>query len=457
MKLKQQIPQNIQAEKIVLASLIFQHSDSQKIIELLKKEHFYDSRNSYLYDTICRLLDLGMVVDLVLLYEQAKADDKENEISLSFLDSIGGDVPLRPLYHARLLYEKWVSRKLIETSQKIIERAYSESEDVFDLASTSAEEIQNVLEGITPAEEQNLYDRLEKVFLDVKDRMTKETDDSLQSTYFPTLNKWTGGIRMGDFIQISGKDKHGKTTLAYTLMLDLAINSKVPVGIFSLEMENEVLSWKAISLECEIDYQKLRNPKGLKNGMDNLTANELDKAALKAQRRFNRTRIYTCDKVLNERQIKAKMKKMIKEYGVKFFVVDYIGLIPTTGKFESREREIAYLSRFFKLACKDLGVSICVLSQQNREGKIAESKGLDRDCDFAFSIRKPSEDGITKLKIEGTDINIGEDDFIVTIDRSRHGYQGRQLLASYHGNKFHEGTTEYQVYNPEERQEQFAI
>ncbi len=458
MRKENKIPQNIEAEKIVLTALIFQHGESQKIIELLKKEYFHDKRNSYLFEVISRMLDAGMVVDHVMLHEQAKTDNKEDEISFDYLMEVDKEVPNKPFYHARLLYEKWVLRKLIETSQKIIDRAYEGSEDVFDLASASAEEINNVLNGIIPLEEQNLYDRLPKIFEDIKNRMTSEDGNSLQSSYFPTLNKWTGGIRAGDFIQISGKDKHGKTTVAYTLALDFAINQKIPVGVFSLEMENEVLSWKAISLECDIAYQKLRNPKGLKSSTENLTVDELDKVGLKAQRRFYKTKIYVCDKVLNERQIKAKMKKMIKEYGVKFFMVDYIGLIPTTGKFETREREIAYLSRFFKLACKELSVSICVLSQQNREGKIAESKGLDRDCDFAFSIRKAIEEGITKLKIEGTEIDIGENDFVLTVDRSRHGYQGRSTIVSYLGNKFREGTYEYKVYEePEDIQEEFLI
>jgi replicative DNA helicase len=131
---------------------------------------------------------------------------------------------------------------------------------------------------------------------------------------------------------------------------------------------------------------------------------------------------------------------LLKAYGVKFFVIDYIGLMPSSQKHDSREREIAYLSRFLKLTAQELGIIICALSQQNREGDIAESKALERDADFAFTIYKPSEDKIETMKMVvggiKQDIRINEDDHLVTLKRSRHGKQGRQFMCSFVDNTF---------------------
>jgi len=125
-------------------------------------------------------------------------------------------------------------------------------------------------------------------------------------------------------------------------------------------------------------------------------------------------------------------------YDVKFVVIDYIGLIPSTGKFDSREREIAHLSRFFKLLAKEMDIIILMISQQNREGGLAESMGLYRDCDFAFSIRKPYYEGAETIKIDKVSYPISETDFVIKYERNRHGVQSKQFTASYVGNIFRE-------------------
>ena len=185
-------------------------------------------------------------------------------------------------------------------------------------------------------------------------------------------------------------------------------------------MSQDVLDWKALSLELGVDYNKLRNPRGYNNAPETeLTEEELQHLAVDAGRKFVRSKIYTCDSVLNEMQIKAKMKKWMKDYGIKFFVIDYIGLIPSSQKHDSREREIAYLSRFFKLTAQEMQVIIVVLSQQNREGDIAESKALERDADFAFTIYKPFDDGIESIKMNFGDrrenIPLTDNDYIITL------------------------------------------
>ena len=435
------LPQNIEAEKAVIGALLEQHSETSHIMEFLKHEHFFNKKLGFVFSIVNRLLDANMQFDVIVVYEQIKPIENTMGVTLGYLDSLTGE-NINPLYHARIVYEKFVMRRLIESANEILEQAYNSDNDVFDLAASASESINNIVEGIVPDEETNLYDRLPGVFENIERRILSVSEESLQSHYFPTLNHWTGGIRENDYMQISGKDKHGKTTFAFSLALDFAIHQKIPVGIFSLEMENEVLAWKAISAECGIAYQRLRNPKNTYGGVAALSLSTLVDVKEESERIFRQAKIYTCDNILDERKIKSRMKKMVKDFGVKFFVVDYIGLIPTTGKFQTRELEIAYLSRFFKRATKELGVSVCVLSQQNRAGGIAESKGLDRDCDFAFSIQKPFEDGIKVIEMKVKDgkknINLTENDFVITITRSRHGVQGRQFIARYYDNKFRE-------------------
>ena len=142
----------------------------------------------------------------------------------------------------------------------------------------------------------------------------------------------TGGIRNSDFMCILGDYKQGKTTFAQQMALDFAMNEKLPVGFFSLEMDKESLYLKALSLRIGIDYQKLRSPK--ENG---LTPEEFQDFTIEAKEKFKDVNFYVCDKPLDKYQIKAKMKLWKRKFGIRFFVVDYVGLIPVNEKKERRD------------------------------------------------------------------------------------------------------------------------
>ena len=423
------LPSNIEAEKQLLGSILLDNENIGNVIELLKPECFYYAPNRIIYKAILDLYNENIVADTVSVFEKLKGTVNPADIAKCTQDISSA---ANAGYLARVVYEKYMRRELIKTAEEIIKGNEDESKDVFELLSEAQNKISVVTENISQSEK-NLFDRLDEIIGSLKSRLVSD-DDSLQSEYFPTLNKITNGFRKGNMISLSGKDKTGKSTFAYKLTLDFAVNSKIPVGIFSFEMSQEVLDWKALSLETGINYNKLRNPKGW-NEATRLSESEIDNLALQAGRKFYRTKIYTCDKVLNELQIKAKMKKWIKEYGVEFFVIDYIGLIPTAKKIETREREVSYLSRFFKTTTAELNTRTLILSQQNRAGELAESLGLERDPDFALTIQKPFEEGVRQIKLNSGDeqqiFDLTENDFLVTLKRSRHGKQGNQFLVGY--------------------------
>lgn len=423
--------QNIEAELNLLQLLVYDNDRISTVAELLKPEHFSKREHRIIFKAMLELFSNGMTADTVSLYEAVKEED----VDISFVAKLNETPASRQgKYLVQLIYEKHLQRILFKTATTLIEKVQDGTADTFELIAEAINQLQEVTGNISLSE-MNLYERLEQIISDIKSRKEKDIR-TLQSQYFPTFNKITNGLQYGNFICISGKEKNGKTTFAYKLSLDFAINSKIPIGVFSFEMSQDVLDWKALSLELGVDYNKLRNPRGYNNAPETeLTEEELQHLAVDAGRKFVRSKIYTCDSVLNEMQIKAKMKKWMKDYGIKFFVIDYIGLIPSSQKHDSREREIAYLSRFFKLTAQEMQVIIVVLSQQNREGDIAESKALERDADFAFTIYKPFDDGIESIKMNFGDrrenIPLTDNDYIITLKRSRHGKQGKQFLAGY--------------------------
>ncbi len=422
------IPYDYTSENYLIGNMLLENNCIDEVRSLIKPEHFYSEQNRLLCSKIYKMQDSDIKVDTISVYQFAK-----NEIDAATISKLTLDIPSSAniKYHSAIVYEKYLRRNLIEAINQIHKKTEDETSDIFELIADATKQLTESIEGI-PQKETTLYERLEDVLKDVQQRMSRKDKSCLVSTYFPSFNKYTGGIMPGEMISLQGKDKAGKSTFAYKLVLDFAINQQIPVGIFSYEMGERLLDWKAISLETGTEFQKLRNPQGYYlDETTKLTTNELDKTISTSLRRFRGTKIYTCDKILNEKQIKIRIKEWIKNYGVMFFLIDYIGLIPATGKHDSREREISYLSRFFKQTTQELSTNLLILSQQNRDGDIAESLGLQRDPDFAFSIQKPYDEDIQSIRINGNSFTMTEDDYLITLKRSRMSKQKKQFIVGY--------------------------
>jgi replicative DNA helicase len=266
--------------------------------------------------------------------------------------------------------------------------------------------------------------------------------NSLMSQKFPSINNLTGGLNEGNVLTISGAWKQGKTSFGLELILDYAFSQNVPIGIFSLEMNQKELYDKILSSKLKIPYEHLRNPK-------KLTGDEKQRLS-KASQKFNTSNIFLCAKSLNEIKIKTKTKEWIKKKGVKCILIDYIGLIETSKKFNMREQEVAYLSKFIKNLASELSISVILLAQLNREGEknpkssnLAESISIARDSDFVFTIFKPYELGTKEVRINKNLIPLSEDHFMVRLSNSRHSKQGREFLLEMREGELREVETKF--------------
>jgi replicative DNA helicase len=278
-------------------------------------------------------------------------------------------------------------------------------------------------------EDRTVWEDFQNTLDDIEERNAGKKSRGLMCRTFPSLNRFTGGIGESDLLGLLGDYKQGKSYLALQLALDAAIYDRIPVGIFSLEMDKQSVYHRAFSLRTGIDYQKLRNPQG-----SGLTPEEFQELKFKAERIFNETKIYIADKILDKNRIKAKMKLWKTKYGVKLFVIDYLNLVELNEKKERRDLEIAALSRFFKNTATELQVPIVVLSQVNDKGISAESKALMRDADFLISIRKPIEWGVNEIKVKGKVFTYNENHFEVKLENSRHGRNGYSFIAGFINN-----------------------
>ncbi len=449
----------INIEQQILGSILIDNESLDVIVQQIQPIHFFDNKNKLIYSTILKMYNAGLSIDSITLLDALKKDGKDQACGgVKYLSglSIGVISAANVIYHCRIVFEKWMLRELYLLSKSIAEQIESGKDDPFEIQSLAIEKFESLLRNIDNFDnDTSLADELDNVIENIERRYSGKDDNALKSRTFPSFNKMTGGIRESDFVCILGDYKQGKTTFAEQLALDFALNDNIPVGFFSLEMDKESLYLKAFSLRTGIDYQKLRSPK--ENG---LTAKEFQNFKEEAKKIFKNIRFYVCDKPLDKYQIKAKMKLWKRKFGIGCFVVDYISLIPVNERKERRDIEVSDLSRFFKLAAKELKTPILMLSQANNDGKTAESKGLSRDADFVISVKKPVECGIREIKLKGNkSFRPDENHFYITLDYSRHGRNKISFIAAFVNNKFVEldvrnGTNEpveYQNYYEKER------
>lgn len=398
-------------EKEFISNLIHSPKRISDVIEFLSPKHFEDERLGVIYKAMINLYADNKEFDIIIL-------SKESGVEQEFvIDLYKNDIPVKVIETARSIYEQFLEREY----DRIL--AKHEDGDIFDRIGSKGEKILSLLRDFERIQsDTNLYDDIDRIIENSKDCLiTKET---LKSFSFPTLNKiMNGGALLGNLITVSGREKDGKTSFGLRLIADYAF-LKFPVAIFSYEMGRDEVAWKLLSYEGNIHYDNFRNPK--ENPYYDWE--NLSKALRK---RFFNTKIYINDEIYNDIELRSKIKALKLKYNIKAVLVDYIGLIPCAKKHDTRELQVAAISRSLKQLAKELGLVIIILSQRNRGDDIAESLALQRDSDFAIALKYPHLYGETMINFREEQIYFKENEFFVRLTHSRHSIPAKYFKAFY--------------------------
>jgi replicative DNA helicase len=213
-------------------------------------------------------------------------------------------------------------------------------------------------------------------------------------TGFLDLDRMTGGMQGGQMIVLAARPSMGKTSLAMNIAESVALNTKLPVGVFSLEMTEDQLVMRSICSVARVNLRNVRDGALAERDFPKLTS---------AAGRISAAPIYIDDTGgLSIMQLRARARRMVQMYGIKLFVVDYIQLLNSTNKrAQNRQQEIGDISRGLKSLSKDLGVPVVVLAQLNRElekdknrkprlSDLRESGDIEQDADVVGLLYKPA-------------------------------------------------------------------
>ena len=391
-------PQAIDLERAVLGALMIDNESLSDTIDSLHPEYFYKREHQKIFEAIVKLFNNTQPVDILTVAEELK---KMGEIDfvggLSYISELTNNIASasNTEFHARIIAEKFIKRSLISISNNIINDAFNESVDIFDLLSSAEEKLFTVTEGTL----RKSYDKMSVLIKGALENIEilRNKEDTLSGipTGFSNLDRVTSGWQASDLIIIAARPGMGKTAFALSMARNIAIDYKKAVGFFSLEMSSEQLVNRLIASEAQLGANKLR--KGDLADHEMIQLHEKIKYLSEAPIFIDDTPALTIF------ELRAKARRLVKNHKVGILIIDYLQLMHAGGNAGNREQEISTISRSLKGIAKELKIPVIALSQVNRGvesrsgvgskrpmlSDLRESGAIEQDADIVTFIYRP--------------------------------------------------------------------
>jgi replicative DNA helicase len=347
-------------------------------VEKLKagKEVFYDLRHQEIFETMVAMFDARQPIELVTLQQNLKDRQLLGQVGgISYLSELQDSVPSAAnlSYYLDVVKEKFLLRKMIQTCSGVVGRIYDYEGDVDTLMDELERTILSIR--VVPSVSRSIRDLLNDAMPQIEARAQDWSKIFGLSTGLADLDQMTDGIHSGEFIVIAAPTSCGKTALALQICLDNALNG-VPVGFLSAEMQAVKLAIRTVANKARVNMRRLSEP-------DLMTMTPVMASIAKAPIYLETINGYTIG------QVRARARRMKQQYGIKILGVENIQLL--TGDGDTREQEVASISRGLKDMALELDIAVIGLSQLNDDGKMRESRAIGHDADSAWIIANNGE------------------------------------------------------------------
>lgn len=388
-------PHDIEAEQAVLGSMLTDSDAVVDAIEILKEESFYREDNRAVFAAIVSLYSKSEPIDIITVKaELVESGNFERVGGLEYLASLPERVPTTANVekYIKIVEEKAALRSLITTSNELVALGYDETENVNDLMDMAEKKVFDLVskkntKGYTP-----LKEVLEKSFAKIEDLYNNKGSLSGIPTGFYDFDKITSGLHGSELIILAARPAMGKSAFAINIATNVALQAKIPVAIFNLEMSKEQVANRILSSEAMVDSNKIRTGQ--------LEDEDWTKLATTLGR-LTEAPIYIDDTAgISIMEIRAKCRKLKLEKKIGLVVIDYLQLIQPTGrKNGTREQEISEISRSLKVLAKELDIPVIALSQLSRNvvkhddkrpmlSDLRESGSIEQDADIVLFIHR---------------------------------------------------------------------
>ena len=388
-------PQAVDVEQAVIGAMLIDRGAVGRAIEILDEGCFYHNPHARIFSAILSLYDKSEGVDQLTVSEELKKrGELEDAGGLVYLATLASEVATAANveHHARIVLDRGLSRSLIEASALISDRAFEGRTDVYELLDWAEQRIFSLSERKLTSGFESIEAVLHGTIEQIERAHNRVSAVSGVDTGFSDLNDLTSGLQAGDLIILAARPSVGKTALALSIARNAAVETGTGVAFFSLEMSKQQVAQRLLCLETRVDLHKLR------------TGRLRDDDWLRLTRQVGRLAqapIYIDDTPgITILETRAKARRLQREHGVGLIVIDYLQLMSSHVSVNSREQEVAQISRGLKGLAKELDIPVLALSQLSRAPEartggrpqlsdLRESGSLEQDADVVMFIYRP--------------------------------------------------------------------
>ncbi|WP_062205056.1 replicative DNA helicase [Demequina salsinemoris] len=410
-------PQNLEAEQSVLGAMLLSKDAMADVIETVRSDDFYKPAHELIFDVATKLYNGGDPVDALTVSAELQRTQQLSRIGgAEYLHTLIAMVPSAASagYYARLVREQSILRRLVEAGTRIANMGYDGDGGEVDMVVDGAQaEIFAVTERRNSDDYLPIGDILESTLGQIEDATTHDGSMRGVPTGFRDLDELTGGLQAGQMVVIAARPAIGKSTLGLDIARSASIHHNIASVIFSLEMSKEEITKRMLATEGKVKLTQLnKGPLG---------PSDWDRLA-RASARVSSAPLFIDDSPnMTLMEIRAKCRRLKQQHNLGLVVLDYLQLMSSGRKVESRQQEVSEFSRALKLLAKEIEVPVIAISQLNRGSEqrgdkkpmlsdMRESGAIEQDADIVILLHR--EDAYDR------DNRPGEADFIVAKHRA---------------------------------------
>ena len=389
-------PHDLLAEQSAIGGMLLSKDAVADVVESVRGVDFYIPKHEIIFDAILGLYSHGEPTDVIAVTDElTKSGELSRAGGAEYLHTLTGIVPTAANagFYSTIVAEKAVLRRLVEAGTRIVQMGYASEGEVVDLVNNAQAEIYGVTGGVESEDYVPLSEAVTSAVDEIEAAAGRDGSMIGVPTGFAQLDALTNGLHPGQMIILAARPAIGKSTLALDFARSAAIHHDMPTIVFSLEMGRSEIAMRLLSAEASVPLQSMR-----KGTVDSRDWTKL--ASIRGQ--IADAPLYIDDSPnMTLVEIRAKCRRLKQKVGLKMVIIDYLQLMTSGKKVESRQQEVSEFSRALKLLAKEIGVPVIAISQLNRGPEqradkkpalsdLRESGSLEQDADMVILLHRES-------------------------------------------------------------------
>jgi replicative DNA helicase len=390
-------PQNLDAERSVLGSILRDNAVLDDVVQIVRTQNFYTDAHQKIFEACVKLRHEKQTgIDLVTLAEYLKEQKQIEDVGgIAYLAQLWDAAPTaaNAVYYARIVRDKALVRNLIHASTEILRDAYDQAAPANEMLESAERKIFDIAQMGVTGQYVSLEDALEEAYRRIDVRVGRgPTAVSGVPTGFVDLDEKTAGLQASELIIIAARPSVGKTSLGLNLVRNMILQEKKSVFFVSLEQSRVELAERMLCSQGKVDSHRLR--KG------HLNADEMQRL-MEASGEFEKAKLFIDDSPAQGMlRIAANARRLKMRHGLDIVFIDYLQLIEPDNRRDSRQEQVAAISRRLKFLAKELAIPVVALAQVNRSSEdrqdhkprlsdLRESGSIEQDADTVMLLHRP--------------------------------------------------------------------